>query len=294
MEEIKNASVTTNKDDYTEESMLFTFSEEEMEENAINRENAKLVFSPEFIPFYRNIQERFELKDTETLIYGFIRFYKTKLSGRFYFTDEQLAKVVGCHKDTAQEAVSSLKRKGLIRCGHKIKAGGGTIRFVTQVLIPVGENAVLPMGENTPFGIGENTPFGIGENTPSNNNKINKNIDKSIGDISLKEKNNNYGNKELLILKDILIRKYPVEIVGITNTRELHNLKQVCSPRKGKDEWMNPYWRDNFEKFLKEYLSITDQKYLVRSVKKLKDRVKDWRERGGVSKELDEVKRPKL
>ena len=120
------------------------------------------------------------------------------------------------------------------------------------------------------------------------------NISKDIGNISLKEKNNNHGNKELLILKDVLIRKYPVEIVGITNTRELQNLKQVCSPRKGRDEWMSPYWRDNFEKFLKEYLSTTDQKYLVRSVKKLKDRVKDWRERGGVSKELDEVKRPKL
>jgi len=151
---------------------------------------------------------------------------------------------------------------------------------------------LLPMSENL---TSENLTSENHSNTNnSNTNTNNTNISKDIGNISLKEKNNNYGNKELLILKDILIRKYPVEIIGITNTRELQNLKQVCSPRKGRDEWMNPYWRDNFEKFLKEYLSITDQKYLVRSVKKLKDRVKDWRERGGVSKELEEVKRPKL
>lgn len=159
MEEIKNASITVEKDGYTEENMMFVYSDEEMERNEINSENAKLVFSPEFIPFYRDIQEKFQLTDKQTLIYGFIRFYKIKCSGRFYFTDKQLGQVVGCHEQTAQEAISVLKKKGLIECGHKIKAGGGTIRFIKRVLLPIVQNI----------------PSTMVENIPTNKNKINKN-----------------------------------------------------------------------------------------------------------------------
>jgi hypothetical protein len=32
--------------------MLFTYSEEEMEQNRINRENAELILNPKFIPVY--------------------------------------------------------------------------------------------------------------------------------------------------------------------------------------------------------------------------------------------------
>lgn len=142
MEEIKGLSITKEKKGYTEENMMFTYSDEEMEQNIINTENAKAVFSPEFIPFYREIQKQFNLSDKQTLVYGFIRFYKATCSTRFYFTDVQLGEVIGCNDKTAQKAISTLKKLGLIKVGHKIRSGGGTTRFVKQVALPVGSEGV--------------------------------------------------------------------------------------------------------------------------------------------------------
>ena len=123
MQEIKDASIITEKDGYTEEDMLFTYSNEEMEESAINRENAKRVFNPKFIPYYPNIARKYKLTVTETLIYGFIDFYTSNGSGRFYFTNEQIAEIIDCSIDTASKSIVKLNKLGLIEVSRTIRAG---------------------------------------------------------------------------------------------------------------------------------------------------------------------------
>lgn len=116
------------------ENSLFTFSPEEQENIKINRNNANLVFSPEFIPFYPKIQKNFNLTDAETKIYGFLRFYlSNNPKGRFYFTDEQIAEICNYSPDTCNRALSKLNKLGLLKKQSKMKAGGGKIRFITDI-----------------------------------------------------------------------------------------------------------------------------------------------------------------
>lgn len=127
--------MTTQKDGYSEESMLFTYSDEEQEQNQINRENAERVFSPEFIPYYPAIAKQYGLSSTEALLYGFIRFYMhdANKGGRFYFTDEQLAIILNSSTPTISRAMRKLRECGLVATSKAIKAGGGTIRFVRTI-----------------------------------------------------------------------------------------------------------------------------------------------------------------
>jgi hypothetical protein len=120
-----------DEDGNTVEETLFTYSEEEMQENNINRENAKRVFSPKFIPFYPELMD-IDLTRVEAIIFGFIDFYASSGSGsgRFYFTNEQLSEIIRCSPDTVGRAVSKLEKMSLISTKRKIKSGGGQIRFI--------------------------------------------------------------------------------------------------------------------------------------------------------------------
>lgn len=116
------------------EESLFTYSEEEKQSIEVAHANASLVFAPEFIPFYPNVQKEYTLTDTQTKIYGFIRFFMSNQPGkRFYFSDKQIGEVANCNPDTAGRSISVLKQCGLISVSWKIKAGGGKIRFVDYV-----------------------------------------------------------------------------------------------------------------------------------------------------------------
>jgi len=108
------------------------------EEDEVNRENAKAVFTPEFIPYRLNVKEKFDLSHIETLIYGFIRFYKSSSNNRFYFTNEQIAKVVGCSQSNTEKGVATLIKKGILKVEYRIKGGGGKIRFVQSILVENG------------------------------------------------------------------------------------------------------------------------------------------------------------
>ena len=41
-----------------EEAFLFTYSEEERQQNIINKANSELVFTPEFIPYYNDVKQK--------------------------------------------------------------------------------------------------------------------------------------------------------------------------------------------------------------------------------------------
>lgn len=109
------------------------------------------------------------------------------------------------------------------------------------------------------------------------NEKNEKNISKDIGDES-----HEYGNKDLISFKNWLIKNYPKPLLGVTDTRKLYNLKQVCSKRKNQDEWLDDEWKKNAVKFLKCYLESSESdEYLVNSIDKLKEKAKLWREYRG-------------
>lgn len=143
---------------------LQVYSEEEVQNNKINKTNAQAVFKPKFIPYYPEIAREYQLTNTEALIYGFIEFFKASNKNRFYFSNEQIAEVVGCSADTASRSIGNLEKKGLIDTSKKIKAGGGTIRFVNRVFDE--SESAKPTSQNR-------------QNLQAlyiNNNKINKNI----------------------------------------------------------------------------------------------------------------------
>lgn len=79
-----NWSIKTDFNWMEKEDILFTYSEEEKQENMSNRSNAKLVFSPKFIPCYPKLSECW-LDNTEILLYWFIDYYlKYKIRDKWW------------------------------------------------------------------------------------------------------------------------------------------------------------------------------------------------------------------
>lgn len=124
-----NGGVVSEEDGLKYDKVLFTYSEDEQEEQMIARETAKLVFSPKFIPFYPELL-KLDLSLVEILIFGFIDFYLSNGTGKFYFTNEQISTIVGCSEWTSSQSMSNLKEKGLISLSFKLKSNGGKIRFI--------------------------------------------------------------------------------------------------------------------------------------------------------------------
>jgi len=289
MEIINNASITETKGGMSTETFMSSYSPEEQEQNIINSENSKRVFSPEFIPLYIHIQKEFNLTDTESKIYGFIRFYMSSGTGRFYFTDKQLGEIANCNERTAGDALRKLGNIGLISTKRRVKAGGGQIRFVEKVQFR--SAGLVQLGS-----------AGI---TTSNNNKIKENnINISqLGSSSSRNTQTTFPNrenlrteqtnaqgkvkftfKEISRLKSLLIEKYPTELLGVSDEKQLRSFWLLSQPRKDKDQWMSKDPWENIPKFLAGYISSRDEKYLVRSMSSLNQFLKDWRERGGTFK----------
>lgn len=159
------------------EEMLFTYSEKEKQQNEINKENAKLVFAPKFIPLYPSLMDN-GLSRSEAIVYGFIDFYMENGTGRFYFTNEQLAKILHFSPDTISKSISTLKKYGILNTKLKRKADGGTIRFINQILSLEGAKKVLQLkkqpNELPKSGLRKNLSSEH-EKTYANNNKINNN-----------------------------------------------------------------------------------------------------------------------
>ena len=94
--------------------------------------NEPSIYKPEFIPFYIGIKKRYNLTDTQTLIYGFVRFYLAN-GGEFYFSNKGIAEAIGKEELSVQAisvAIKALIGKNLLEATYKIKASGGKIRFL--------------------------------------------------------------------------------------------------------------------------------------------------------------------
>lgn len=124
-----SGSITDQNDWFVTQNMMFTYSEEEQEENRIAKNNAALVLKPKFIPVYPELLQKW-YSIMEALLFGFIEFFLTS-NERFYCTNEQLAELFCCNEKTISTAMKSLEARWDIKIHKKPKAWGGLVRFVT-------------------------------------------------------------------------------------------------------------------------------------------------------------------
>lgn len=119
--------------DWNSESFLFTYSEEERQNNEINKANASLVFCPSYIILHTFLLDYMSI--TEALLFWFIEYYLwSEKNKRFYFTNKQLADILRVSERTAQEAVVHLEKLGCITTSRKVKAWWWQIRFINSVI----------------------------------------------------------------------------------------------------------------------------------------------------------------
>mgnify|MGYP000845665509 FL=1 len=226
--------------------------------------NNKLLFKPEFIPFYLNEVKKYNFSNTEGLVYGFIRFYlKNNPNGKFYFTNDQLAYMLDVSSSTISNSIVKVCNCGEFKVSYKVKANGGTFRL-------------LESSESDSEKVKSETLRKL----RANNNKIKENSintpREAVGD-----KPQSYGSPDITKLQNFLKEHYPIPLEGITDRRRLHNVIQVLTKRKNQDEWMDDDWRKNFNTFINLYIPNTKEDYYARSVNKLLDKIKLWREYRG-------------
>lgn len=124
-------SVTYERDDGgTEERMLFEYSQEEQQQNKINAAHADLLLGIRYINVpIQMIQEGFDL--VEATLFGHIYNLLTSAKKRYYFTNTQLATLLGVSERKISDAVKKLCDSELIESSVKLRSGGGKIRFIT-------------------------------------------------------------------------------------------------------------------------------------------------------------------
>ena len=100
-------SITSQEEGVNVEQMLFTYSEDEKEEQRINKMNADLILKPQFLTVdYAMLHSGYSW--IETALYGFIKFFLTN-NEKFYCTNEQLAEMLCVSENTVITAISKLK-----------------------------------------------------------------------------------------------------------------------------------------------------------------------------------------
>jgi hypothetical protein len=118
--EVTDGAITSVNDDYTVEQTLFTYSEEERQENALNKMNADLIWQPEFfIIDYDMLHSGFSM--LETALYRFIKFF-LKNNEKFFISSERLAYMLCVSENTIDNAIKTLKEKKLIGTTSKPRA----------------------------------------------------------------------------------------------------------------------------------------------------------------------------
>lgn len=166
-------SIIDQNDWFSTQNMMFTYSEEEQEENKIAKNNADCAFKPKFIPVYTAMLSHFSL--IEATIFGFIDFYLSN-NKRFYWSNEKIAEMLNISERSVTWAISHLEAEWLIKTKYRIKAWWGKIRFVEKENDATQTSKICYSNKNNMLDI---------YNKKINNNK---DIDKSIS-LRREEKN---------------------------------------------------------------------------------------------------------
>jgi len=94
---------------------------ETLKEGNENQFQLRWLVMPDFI--YSS-----DLSFTEAKIFSFLWTYK---SDKFYFSNEQLARMFNVSEKSISVSVNNLKNEGYINLHYEIKSGGGQIRFIS-------------------------------------------------------------------------------------------------------------------------------------------------------------------
>lgn len=133
--------------------------------------NEPNIYKPEFIPYYPAIADKYRLNPIEALVYGFIRFYTSSTNHAFYFSNDQIGKIVGRHSVNISKSIAKLLEVGALEAEYEVKASGGTVRFLKARLSETTKSDLTKSLSQTK------------RNRLPNNNKVNKNKKNNINTV---------------------------------------------------------------------------------------------------------------
>lgn len=190
------------------------------------------IFTPEFIPFYIDEVNAWDLTPTEGLVYWFCRFYK-KNNKKFYFNSKQLWYILGCSSWTIDNSFSNLVKKWIISSERKSKVWGWTLRFVNNVQTL--DSRCAPNRRNSDLTKWWDTDLTKWWDTYKENNiiKENKNNINIINDSDSKESTSLQESNEIEIDLDETITRNANEYIN--NTAETWQKHK----RSFGDTWVN-------------------------------------------------------
>lgn len=135
-------SITSQYWEWVREDFLFTYDEEEKQENEINKNNSQLILNPKFVPVDCIWLKWLWLNPIDKLVYWFIDFF-LHYNNKFYCTNEQMAELFEVSENTIWNSITRLDKQWLIILNHKIKAWWWKIRFISKPKICVSETKKL-------------------------------------------------------------------------------------------------------------------------------------------------------
>jgi len=153
-------------------------------------ENWKIVYRPEFVPFYLEEVIDNNLTPVQWLVYWFIRYYSKLDNKWFYFKSEQLASILNVKPWTIDNAISQLEKKWLIRRETVSVVWWWKVRKVyLEKKANVSQSS--PISLNNEMATSLNNEIKIEYNKNKNNNIISKEITEAkLLDISPDSLNN--------------------------------------------------------------------------------------------------------
>lgn len=103
------------------------------EENNINKETAKLLFSPKFIPFYPELLKNW-LSMWDCILYWFIDFYLwSNPLWKFYFQNKDLHEILWLSERAISSWIQNLTNGWYIIKKQQTRVGWGTIRYIEML-----------------------------------------------------------------------------------------------------------------------------------------------------------------
>ena len=252
------------------QQMLFTYSEEEQEENRIAKNNAGLILRPEYFTIdFQMLHVWFNWY--ECAIYSFIKFF-LKNNSRFFCTNEQLAEMLGVGERSIITAMAHLQEAWLIKNHYKIKAWWWKIRFVELQKTTIPKSEICFSDEQIPLEI----------NNKIINNKNNIDIYRAQEKISYIELDNTHViptsqpldslPSELVVFLRDSYQNYPSTRYQIDKQQG----KYVDTMMKDYNYLCKEYGEDTVKTVL-TYIKQDDfRKNQIQSISKLRKKNKDW------------------
>jgi len=75
----------------------------------------KKIYVPYYVPYFVEKARKYNLTSSQTILYGFIRFYTKNSKKQFFWTNKQLSKILWFSISTIKRALDCLDQKQLIQ-----------------------------------------------------------------------------------------------------------------------------------------------------------------------------------